>query len=360
MKLRTALFLMQIFLLTASPVQAQEQIELSDSDLSRLGIVLSTVNVIDNSSGARFPATIINSPLTTSVVTIPYGGILQNWLVTPGQEVQIGEALIMIQSQDLLELQNQWTRTQSELQQANFELQKDRMLLEQGIISEQRFMQTQRMQQQSQSSLAALRAKLVLAGFSDAGLQSLSENNSDAGLYTVRSPVNGKLDHLMANAGTYADSYTTIASIGSNERWLSAQVPARVANSLQIGQMLRVAGNNITLVLRQKDFEIDTQSQTVEIKAAFNAMPDLLPGQIVTLIIPPTESGILIPGDAVVHSGDNTTVYVRNASGFEVRALNLSPAGADYMAREGIAAGEQIVIRGAAILKGIQLGLGGE
>ena len=359
MKFRTALFLMQAFLL-AAPLQAQEQINLSDSDLLRLGIVTSRVNAVDNSIGARYPATIINSPLTTSAVTIPFGGILQSWQVVPGQEVQQGDALIMIRSQDLLDLQNQWTRTRHELQQANFELQKDSQLLTEGIISMQRFMQTQRIQQQTASSLASLQAKLALAGFSDADLQAQSATDNEAGLYSLRSPVDGKVDHLMFNAGTYADAYTTIASIGSNERWLSALLPARVANQLQTGQMLRVLGSNTPLLLRQKDFAIDPQTQTVEIMAAFTALPELLPGQIVTLIIPPDQGGVLIPGDAVVHSGDTTSVYVRNTSGFEVRALNLSPAGADYLAREGIAAGEELGIRGTAILKGIQLGLGGE
>jgi hypothetical protein len=40
--------------------------------------------------------------------------------------------------------------------------------------------------------------------------------------------------------------------------------------------------------------------------------------------------------------------------------ITLQPLGADYLATTGVAAGEQVVVRGASVLKGITLGLGGE
>jgi hypothetical protein len=44
----------------------------------------------------------------------------------------------------------------------------------------------------------------------------------------------------------------------------------------------------------------------------------------------------------------------------ESRVLDLQPFGSDYLAIAGIDAGAEVVVRGAALLKGIQLGLGGE
>jgi len=346
--------------LTTSGSFAQDIIALQDSDLNRLGIVLAPVSNIDDSIGNSFPASVVNSPITSSLLNVPYGGILQSWLVEPGQSVNAGDAMALIYSQDLLGLENDWHEARIALQQAEFELAKDSMLLEQGIISQQRFVQTQRHHQEAQNTLRTLNARLSLAGFTQAELDSATLNGATPGVYTLRSPVPGSVDHLMITVGSFADSNIPIARIGSQERWLSAELPASAAANLALGQMLRVEGSAIPLTLRQKDYEIDTQSQTVGILASFNGNPELMAGQVLTLLIPPRESGVLVPGNAVVHNGNETSVYVRTAEGFEIRSLQLSPVGADYLASEGLQAGELIAIRGTAILKGIQLGLGGE
>jgi RND family efflux transporter MFP subunit len=350
--------LAQFCLLITLPVQAQELIQLSENDISLLGIVTSQVMPGDDSAGANFPATVINSPLSTSSVTIPYSGIVQSWHITPGTLVNAGDSLIDIQSRELLDLQNNWNSAQLDLEQKSFELEKDSLLLQEGIISRQRLMQTTRSFEQAAANLETLKTKLSLAGFSEEQLNTMT--GSDLGVYTVRSPVTGSANHLMVSAGTYVSANSVIASIDSEERWLSALLPARIASQMEIGQILRVAGASVPLTLRQKDYAIDSETQTVEIFAAFSSMPDLMVGQIVTLIIPPLESGLLIPASAVVHSGNETTVYVRHADGFESRPLNLLPAGSDYLALEGITADELIAIRGATLLKGMQLGLGGE
>jgi hypothetical protein len=67
---------------------------------------------------------------------------------------------------------------------------------------------------------------------------------------------------------------------------------------------------------------------------------------------------MLVPGDAVVHSGDNTVVFVRTVDGVEARVLDLEPAGSNYVAGPQLRVGDQLVIQGASVLKGVQLGLG--
>ncbi len=86
----------------------------------------------------------------------------------------------------------------------------------------------------------------------------------------------------------------------------------------------------------------------------------MLPGQLVTLRLAAGSTGVLVPADAVVRTGDASIVYVRQPGGVEARTLQLRVHGSDYLAESGVSAGEEVVVRGAALLKGIQLGLGGE
>ena len=346
---------------TLNTLQAQTEIELDDQAIKRLGIVTAPLMPIKNDNGDKFPATVMNSPRLNSEIIALYSGVLESWLVEPGSSIKRGDRVARINSPELLDLQNQWVNSDYDLQQANFELEKDQVLFAEGIIAEQRYRQTQRNYQKIRSNINLLQEKLVLAGFDKNGRQALLGDNAEKGIYVVHSSGDGKLGHLFSLAGSYIDVNTTIASISSQRLWLNAKIPARIGINLALEQTLRVEGSSVSLSLKQKDFEVDSKTQTMIVQAEFSTSTQLLPGQMVFLIIPPLQSdGVLVPGNAVVHSGDATTVYIKNANGFEIRPVELKSVGSDYLAEVGLRVNEQIVIRGAAILKGIQLGLGGE
>ena len=123
---------------------------------------------------------------------------------------------------------------------------------------------------------------------------------------------------------------------------------------------MQVEGISTPVVLRQIDRSMDLRSQTIGIKAEFSAPVTQQPGQIVKLVLSPGNTGWLVPAEAVVHNGNLTEVFVRTSAGIESRVLELVPAGSDYQATSGLNGDEVLVVRGAALLKGISLGLGGE
>ena len=61
------------------------------------------------------------------------------------------------------------------------------------------------------------------------------------------------------------------------------------------------------------------------------------------------------PKNAAAHV---PTVFVRTASGIEARQVTLQPMGPDYLAIAGLDSGEEVAVRGAAVLKGIKAGFG--
>ena len=180
------------------------------------------------------------------------------------------------------------------------------------------------------------------------------------GTYNIRARQAGKLGHQAVLTGAYVATDELIGTVTDDERWLKASIPSRLAMGMRQGQRLAVSGYSASLTLMQMDQEIDPRTQTVDILARFDGPVEFMPGQLINLIIPPVENGVVIPSEAVVHSGDETLVYVKAEGGVVSNSLSLTPLGADYLASGGIAAGTEIVVRGAAIVKGIQLGLGGE
>lgn len=349
------------FTLFSSALFAQEKITILDADLARMGIVFATVQTVDNNAGARFPATIINSPDSTAKLSGRYPGVLERWWLKPGSVVNAGQVLASIRSPEVLSVQNDWVSAVSAQKSAQFELRKDEELFEHGIISRQRLLQTRTRTEQAVFTQQSMRAQLGLAGFNETRLNSLRENGDGLGSYFLVAPDKAVLTQRIGTVGDYVEANTPLALLNPDERlWVSIHVPSQFAVNLDVGQILTVFNSNDTLTLRQKDFVIDSRNQTVELFAEFNDSNAFTIGQIISVVLPPSKQGILVPNHAVVHSGNDTTVYVRTNSGIDARELDLLPIGADFLAESGLHADEMIAIQGSAVLKGIQLGLGSD
>lgn len=348
-----------LVLMLSTTAMAQNFMPLTEADISRLAIVFAPVTAPDRQSGSRFPATVVNSPDTLSVLTAPYAGVIDKWHVIPGERVASGAIIASVRSQPILDIQHQWLDAIGELEQAEFIKHRDEELFQQGIVSEQRAQQSRRGFQQAQIAVNSHVDKLRRGNFSDADLRKLQDYSTEPGVYSLHASADGILSHRALVVGDYVSAFNEVASLQvSDKLWLSMKIPARLATGLESGHPLTIAGSGEPLTLRQKDLVVDETTQTVELLAEFVSAVTYLPGQILSVVISPLQSGVLVPADAVIHSGNETIVFVQSGEGVQARTLRLLPAGNNYIAHAGIANGEYVVIQGAAILKGMQLGLG--
>lgn len=353
-------FALLVAALCGATLARAQTLAISQDDLARLGIQFAAVASVDARTGAQVPATVIASPQAQAIANARYGGTLVRWLVAPGERVTAGTALAEIKSSEFLAEQQAWIEANHQLQRAQFERTKDRELFADGIIAKVRLQQTERDYQQADFNHQALTEKLRQAGFDDNKLAQLAAGKTIPGSYFIVAQSAGQLTRQQARVGDYVDANATLAEVAEIAKpWLRAKIPASLAAALQIGQPLSVANSGAQLALRQKDLQLDASSQTLEILAEFTRANTLMVGQVVSLILPPVAAGVLVPASAVVHTGTNTTVFVRTAAGVEARNLTLRPVGGSYLAVEGIEQGEDVAVVGVAALKGVQLGLGG-
>jgi membrane fusion protein, heavy metal efflux system len=349
-----------VLLSQMSVVQAQEAIALDADDLQRLAIVFAPVQAVSGADGDRVPATVTAAPNHPNTVLALFEGQVQQWHVDSGSNVSAGEPLLTLRSEDLLLAQQEFLDAALALAQAEANLVRDQRLLSDGVIAEQRLQSTQREQQRAAAALAGTRQRLVSAGFSTAEVNAWLQRTPVLGNYVVRAPADAIVSERLVAAGAQvSDGEALVALQSTDPLWVNARVPARLAGNLSTGSTLTVADSDNTLILRQVDRQINNATQTVGIHAEFSGAVNWLPGQMVTLVLPPSDRGVRVPSEAVVHAGAETTVYVRTSTGAEARVLSLTPSGRNYIATSGLQAGEQVVVQGAAVLKGIQLGLGG-
>jgi multidrug efflux pump subunit AcrA (membrane-fusion protein) len=349
-----------VLALSGIPLLRSQPLDLKPADIERLGIVFAPARPAEGASGPRFPATVISSPEAASILTAPHAGVIETWRVAPGATIRAGDELATLRSQDILHLQQEWMAAASAREGARFELDKDERLLAGGLISAQRLNQTRRAHEQAVFAEQAAAEPLRRVGFTDERLQAMRSRGEGLGRYFLLATADGVVTRRMGAAGDFVDANMPLIRLRADgTTWISMQVPARSAAALHAGQILKVSQSGERLVLRQKDFSVEGGSQTIGILAEFSGGTAYLPGQIIPVELPPPPGGILVAGTAVVHSGDETTVFVRTGAGIESRTLPLVPMGSDYLAQSGLAAGEEVVVRGAAVLKGIKAGLGG-
>lgn len=285
--------------------------------------------------------------------------MIEAWHVTPGVEVQPGQPLVRIRSQEVLQAQQEWRAAVTAEENARYEREKDERLLAEGIVSAQRVQQARRAHEQAAFAARAAADNLRRAGFDAARLEALRTKGEGLGRYTLEAPGAGVVTRRSGAAGDFVAANTVLVRLRpGGPDWVRLHAPARAVAGLAPGQTLKVSGADETLVVRQRDRSVEDGSQTLEVLAEFTRESALLPGQVITVELPAPAGGVLVPAAAVVHRGEETSVFVRTAAGIEARRVSLLPLGADYLASAGVQVGEEVVVRGAAVLKGIEAGLG--
>lgn len=359
--MKRALPALIVGVLLSHPGFAQEILALGAEDLQRMAIVFATVGAVDDQQGQRLPGVVTYPPNAMTAVITPYAGVLENWRLAPGATVAAGDVLADVNSPDVLMLQRDWLAARADLRQMEQALTRDRQLFDQGVIARQRLETAEIQRDLAQIAVDAAASALAVAGWRAADLTRLEAGSGELGRYPLRSSVAGVLTHRMVAVGERVDAFASVGAVQSDDRpWLSVMVPARLSDGLQIGQSLTLADDGTPLTVRHFDLEVDEATQTVEVLAEFEDARAYRPGQVVSVVVPLVRDGVMVPGAAVVHTGNDTTVYVRHPQGIEARTVALIPAGNGYVAAAGLAPGEQVVVQGTAVLKGIQLGLGSD
>ena len=341
-------------------VYAQAQIPLSRQEIEDLGIVFEPVVAVSGSDGERVSASIITAPDVNNTVSAWFDGQILSWEVAPGEAINEGTPVAIVSSESFMEAQQAYMDARIENNQAHIALDRDQRLYDAGIIAAVRLEETRRQQQQADIAYRSKRQRLLNAGVSTADLEQLDTGSVTLGEYRVRSPLSGTVASRYVMAGDHISEGSPLLGVANTaEAWLFARVPSYLSSSLSAGQTLTLSESGESLRIQSVDRQVDTLTQSIGVYATFTESTDWLPGQQVSVRLPPAAQGMRVPDSSVVHNGHETTIYVRTENGVEARTLILQPAGRNYLATQGLTASEQIVTRGTAVLKGIQLGLGG-
>lgn len=299
------------------------------------------------------------------VVSTPLPALVEQILVSVGDNVKKGQVLARLQSPALAEAQRGLLQANTQAQLAKENLNRDEQLWKEGIISESRYRTTQSTHIEATATLSERRQMLRLSGMSDGAINQLLNGNSLSSMLSITSPLSGVVLEKSAVAGQRLDAAMSLFKVAQlSPLNLEIQAPLAVTHGLKIGAAVNVPAFGATGKLTAIGRNLSGGNQTILLRAQIQHGTDSLrPGQFVEASIA-TDSNVTaqwsVPNSALARVDGKVLIFVSTPKGFRSIEVTVLQEGAQNSAITGKLNGdEKIAVRGVSALKASLMGVGG-
>jgi membrane fusion protein, heavy metal efflux system len=349
---------------TSVLAEANTGLDLTSTDLDRLGVELQAPEAVTEVEVASGPARVVIPPAQESIVASTVSGVLSGVLVAEGDVVSAGQSLAEIMSADLLELQREFLDAVLAMDLASAQAERDRALYADGIIAERRVLESTAASRSAAMAVEQVRQQLVLAGMNESSLAALRESRVLTPKLQLTAPFAATVIEQRAALGAHIDALDPVYRIADlSMLWLEVQVPQERADRIRPGMRVaastggRVIVGEVSLVGRVAD----RASQAVVVRAGIDDEDGMLrAGQVLSARIFETGidgSGVLaVPSAAIVRTDGSTYVFGSRDGRLMVLPVEvLAEDGTRTYVRGDLADGVRIAIGGIASLKSVWL-----
>ncbi|MEJ2382766.1 MAG: efflux RND transporter periplasmic adaptor subunit [Xanthomonadales bacterium] len=348
------------WLLPASWLQAAD-LELNADERRLLDIRVHEVAAAPGGSAGELTLNVRFAPDGEWVIKTPLPGIVHRVFVQQGDRVDSGQALLVVRSAEMVALQRDYLTARADVVLQRAAWARDERLSNAGSISERRRQETRYALDAAEAEYRGLRGRLLLAGLSEADLDALVDGAAISPDITLRAPAATIVLARPARLGDQLDGSELLVRLGEADKlMLQGVLASKAAATLQTGATLDWLEGDCEAELMFVSDVIDTQTQTVEVRARPNANCGLLPGQLTRWRVRAGAAALFIPGGAVVKLDGRDVAFVETTGGFDVRPVTVRNTGTgSWLVLAGLQPGERIAATGTAVLKGMSLGMGG-
>jgi cobalt-zinc-cadmium efflux system membrane fusion protein len=348
---------------SAAPTRgAADSLELSDAQLGMIsfGSVSERTFPLEREAVGSID---FNEDMAAQVFP-PYQGRIVQLYAKIGDNVKRGQALLTIESPDLIQADSNLIAAAGVLDLTRHVLERAKQLFEVQGIAEKDLQQAISDQQTAEGALRAARDAVALFGKSPLEIDRMVKTRTIDPYLVVPSPIAGRITARSAAPGDFVQPGNLPApySVADISRiWLNASVAESDMPLVRKGQPIHVTV--MAFPGRVFEGEISTIGATVDpqlhrglVRAEIeDPKHELLPGMFASFVIVTGSpvSGPAVPLDGVVREGDGTMTvwFTTDRHRFTKRTvkIGLQHEGYDQIL-EGVRPGEQIVTKGAVYL----------
>ncbi|SFF86860.1 efflux RND transporter periplasmic adaptor subunit [Pontibacter chinhatensis] len=233
------------------------------------------------------------------------GGMVRSIHVIEGDFVQKGKVLATIENPDLLNMQESYLSTSSQLSMARQELERQQMLADEQVGALKRYQQAGAEVKVLQAKLNSLREQLQTLGISPKSV----ENGRITRTLNLTAPISGYVQTVRANLGSYAEPNQPILQIiDDSHLHLDLNVFEKDFSKLEKGQRVVFTLPNVSnqeveaeVFAIGKSFEGEMRAVPVHAEIKNNKNKGLLPGMYINgFILTGKHQALSVPEEAIV------------------------------------------------------------
>jgi RND family efflux transporter MFP subunit len=313
-----------------------------------------------------------NAYRTTPVVSL-VGGILRRVSVELGQNVNQGQTVAVVFSDELAMAQSRYLNALADLDEHHKHHARTIRLVEIGGASREELEQAITKLRTAESEVASQRQRLMLLGLSEKRIAQLNTPAQVSSEVSLSAPVSGNVISRTANPGEVIQADKEVLRIADlSSVWVMGQVYEK-----DLGKVVVGSGASITSdaypgrVFRGRvsyvDPTLDPATRTAQARIELaNPRQALKIGMFVNVVFAAlggAESTTpVIPKSAVQNINNQQVVFVesRTPNTYAIRPVKLGPeVNGQYPVLEGLTVGERIVTEGSFLLRAEWLKAGG-
>lgn len=290
----------------------EDIVELRADQAELAGIELGSIEMKNLGGTLKVNGFVDLAPQNLASVCMPLGGFVKSTYLVPGEAVGRGEVLAVVESQEYVDLQENYLEAKNRLEYAEAEYKRHSELYREDVYSEKNLQQVTSDYKTLKAKVKALEEKLKLVGANPAELHEDDISNS----LEIKSPISGYVRKVNINTGRYVAPADELFEIFNNDNLLlELTLFDKDADKVEEGQKIRFYINNETeeheAVIYQTGKSInDDKTYSVHAKVT-GLCKNVLPGMYVYAIIGISgEQVTAVPSDAVVSFDDRDYIFV--------------------------------------------------
>ncbi len=343
-------------------MEEKKEVTLTEEQLNRFDIQTIFLTESHFQHRINFPAQIALNENTLTHVVASVPGTVKEIFKGLGESTKAGEALATLQSSEMAEVKSAYVSAYKNLGLQKELFERDERLWKQKIKAEIQFIQVKNLYENAKINLEQSKQKLLALSMTESQIQKLPEQTIPLNIYTIDSPIEGKVIERHITLGEVISGNKQVFVIANLDTvWVNLAIPAEDLPKVKKDQKVEVfahQGEKIysgIIMYVSPVINEDSRSGRAVIQLD-NKKGELHPGDFVKAqVLLSGETAILsLPNPAIQRIEGKPVVFVKGKNNlFEARPIDIRGSDkAEFIeVIGGLAQGEEIVIKNTFLLK---------
>jgi len=289
-------------------------VELREDQIKLANIEMGTIELRSMSGTLKVNGTVSVAPQSLATVSMPMGGFVKSTNLMPGNAVQKGQTLAIIENQEFIDIQQNYleAKNRSELAKTEYERQKE--LFKSDVSSQKNMQQVTSNYYSLKVQVKALEQKLSLVGINPF---KLNEDNMSRSVALV-SPITGYVKAVNVSIGKSVSASDILFEIvNSDKLFLELTLFEKDADKVSNGEKIRFFINNETeqheALIYQTGKSINNDKTYKVYANVVGHCKNMLPGMYVNAQIQAKSNQLTsVPSESIVSFDDKDYIFVHD------------------------------------------------